>query len=365
MRRRNFLAGSVLGVAACSRREPPYDGQAWVAARGSGRVVVVDLGAFAVRQRIALEGHPTQLWTHPSSPYVYALCADSGVFHELDARGMSIKRTLKADASQMAVLGRGQQIWFLSRDRRRIRCVESSTLREVGAISLPTECTNLSLSFYTPHLLTSVPERGEVLLADRSRFQLQHTVKTADSVGPVSFLSNGSAVLAGNPQEKQLTVIDTATGKLVVRMPLAIAPERFCFKQDGGQLFLTGAGMDAVVVVYPYQYQVAATLLAGDHPGAMATSADPEFLFVGNMRAGTVTVFSIQTQKVVGVVATLSEPTVLTVTPDNRFALAIGRQSGDMAVIRLDALERRKGKSAPLLTILPVGSEPVDAVVRV
>ena len=53
----------------------------------------------------------------------------------------------------------------------------------------------------------------------------------------------------------------------VVRLPLAVRPDNMCLGGGGGQLFITGEGMDAVVAVYPYQTQVAATLLAGHAPG--------------------------------------------------------------------------------------------------
>ena len=49
-------------------------------------------------------------------------------------------------------------------------------------------------------------------------------------------------------------------------------PHRFSVKPDGGQLFISGAGMDAVVVVYLYQTEIAETLLAGRAPGAMASA---------------------------------------------------------------------------------------------
>ena len=52
-----------------------------------------------------------------------------------------------------------------------------------------------------------------------------------------------------------------------MNLPLAVRPEHICFNADGGQVFVTGGGMDAVVVVYPYYTpQIGQTVLAGHSP---------------------------------------------------------------------------------------------------
>jgi len=51
-------------------------------------------------------------------------------------------------------------------------------------------------------------------------------------------------------------------------------------KQDGGELFVTGAGMDGVVIVNPYRTEITETVLAGHAPGAMAVS--DSLLFVAS-----------------------------------------------------------------------------------
>ncbi len=68
-------------------------------------------------------------------------------------------------------------------------------------------------------------------------------------------------------------------------------PDNLCFNRsttggtDGGQLFITGEGLDGVVIVYPYHTpEVAETVLAGHAPGAMAASG--AFLFVASPLAG-------------------------------------------------------------------------------
>ena len=62
-----------------------------------------------------------------------------------------------------------------------------------------------------------------------------------------------------------------------------------------------------------------------------------------------------------------ADPGFITVTPDGNFALVLNRVSGDMAVIRAGAIVAEAAgrlRSAPLYTMIPVGSRPVSAAVK-
>jgi YVTN family beta-propeller protein len=137
-------------------------------------------------------------------------------------------------------------------------------------------------------------------------------------------------------------------------------------RSDGGQLFITGEGADAVVIVYPHKTpMVAETVLAGRAPAAMGVSTGkPDFLFVTNPQTSNVTVLDIATRRVAGVVSVGAEPVYVTATPDGQYALVLNRRSGDMAVIRIAAISGRRKGLAPLFTMIPVGSGPVTAAVK-
>jgi DNA-binding beta-propeller fold protein YncE len=62
-------------------------------------------------------------------------------------------------------------------------------------------------------------------------------------------------------------------------------------------------------------------------------------------------------------VAVGSEPSSVTITPDDRYALVLNRRSGTMAVIRLASVVPRRAREAPLFTTVPVGSKPVSLAV--
>jgi YVTN family beta-propeller protein len=127
--------------------------------------------------------------------------------------------------------------------------------------------------------------------------------------------------------------------------------------------------MDAVAIVYPYQTEVAETILAGHAPSAMATTG-PEagsYLLVANPTSNSVTVLNIDDRRLVSVVEVGQEPREILITPDNQYALVLNEKSGDLAVVRLYSLDNpqraHRYKSAALFTLVPVGAKPVSAAV--
>ena len=156
---------------------------------------------------------------------------------------------------------------------------------------------------------------------------------------------------------------------MTAHLPLPLEPACFCFNADGGQLFVSGPGMDAVVIVYPYQTEIAETVLAGKAPGAMTCSTLPPYLFVANPSTASVTVLDVDTRKLVCVIGVGQEPGQILLTPDGQYAMVLNRRSGDLAVVRVPALrldsegKPRRYTAPPLFNLIAVGAGPVSAAV--
>jgi YVTN family beta-propeller protein len=173
--------------------------------------------------------------------------------------------------------------------------------------------------------------------------------------------------MAAGPASRTLSLYDVPTGKTVVRLPLPLSPRNFCLNPDGGQLCITGDGMDAVVIVYPYNTEVDQTVLAGHAPGAMAvTDGSRSYLLVANPESSSITALDMYTRRLVAVVQVGQAPGQIVLTPDFQYAIAVDEQSGDLAVIRLSVFSEvwvHHYRSASLFTIVQVGDRPAAAVV--
>lgn len=367
--RRAFLMGAA-SLACQRKRGSGFDGYAFVANEAGRSVAAVDLTRFAVDRHIRLDASPTAVIAHPSRPLVYVLTPGIGTVHELELAGLNLRRRLRVapQAHSLRLGADGRDLWVLCRETRMLIGVEVERFEARARIRLPAAPEDFDLSPRERRAAISFPAEDFIAIASLETAKIERTTRVGPGPRTVRFRSDGRQVISGNRGDRTLTIVDTATGRVVVHLPLAIQPENFCFKADGGGLYISGAGMDAIVSVYPYQSQVDATLLAGRSPGAMAaTSAPPHTLFVANTESGDVTAFDIDTSKVIAVIQAGAEPCHIAVTGDNQYALVLNRRSGDMAVIRIPALRQRRGGKyvpPPLFTLIPVGSKPVSAAVK-
>lgn len=363
--RRALLLSSFATVNSCQRqRGSGWSGYAFIANQEGRAIAAVDLTAFAVARHIRLDDAPDAIIAHVSKPLVYALTPASGTLYEIDARNLAIRRTLSlgGPATAMRLEPGGQCIWILSGPGRRLLRVPLDEFAVKAAFRLPLTPVNFDLSENTGLAAIAWETPGALSFADLKSGHLQPPVRLRGQLGPIRFRKDGQTLLAANQENRLLTVLDSKSGAVVVHLPLAVRPDHFCFHPNGGQLFVTGEGRDAVVVVFPYYVpEVAETILAGSHPGPMA--ATESHLFVTSPEAGDVGIFNITRRRLIAVAAVGAGPRFVTFTPDGAYALVLNETSGDMAVIRVAGLRTDRRKSAALFTMIPVGSRPVCAVV--
>ena len=361
--RRAFLLAPALALAHCRRRKSAgFYGYAFVANEEGQAIAAVDLTTFTVARHIRLEGNPTAVLAHPSA--VYALTPNTGTVHEIGVADLSFRRKIQVarSAVSMRLAPDAAALWVLCREPKRLVRLGLENFRSEAHLNLPLEPVDFDLAPAGQWAAVSFGAAGALAFADLAGRRAERPVSLGKSVSTVRFRFDSRQLLAANTSERMLSVLEAPSGRLIVHLPLAVRPENCCFKSDGGQLFVTGEGMDAVVVVYPYSTEIAETVLAGKGPGAMAASG--AYLFVANPPSGDVTILDIETRRAIAVVAAGGGPGFITVTPDDQYALVLNPQSGSMAVIRVDTIKATRTKSASLFTVIPVGSKPVSAAVR-
>jgi YVTN family beta-propeller protein len=347
-------------AAACTRREASR-GYAFIANQEGGAVAVVDLEVMAVARHIPLAGAPAQVLAAQTRPSIYALTPETGTVHEIDLPTLRFTRKVTAgsQAIEMLLSPDEQSLYVLTREPRALVYIGLDDLRVAWRLPLPEDPVTATL---TPDgKMAAVSLAGSVRLVDLAARTLTLPLGQGD-FGEVRFLRDSKTLIAANRGDRLLTLYDVPSRRLITHLPISVRPDQLCFNFDGGQLFVTGEGMDAVVVVFPfYTPEVGDTVLAGHAPGAMGASKD--LLFVASPQSGDVSILDIYTRKVIAVVQVGTDPGFITVTPDDQYALVLNRTSGDVAVIRVHSKYDRY-KSGAFLTLIPVGSRPVSGAVR-
>jgi DNA-binding beta-propeller fold protein YncE len=364
--RRRLLLASSAALGCAPHKGSRFPGYAFVANAGAHTVTAVDLSAFSVSRQIPLEAAPSAVVPHPSRPVVYALAPAPGIVYEIHAKSLRVSRNVRVSgpAVSLRVSADGETLWVL--ESKALARIPLGSMQPAGRIVLPAEAQDFDVHSAGKAAVCFRRTRVAVI-ADLQRMHVERTFTTGMDPALVRFQSDGRQVLVGNRGDRTLTVAETATGKIAAILQLPLEPRNFCFDPSGGQLFVSGPGMDAVVIVFPYfTPRLDQTILAGRAPGALTCSSRPRYLFVANPDTGTVTVLDIDYREFVGVINVGNEPQFLLVTPDNEYLLVLNRRSGDMAVMHIPALSRQRYRQrmvAPLFTMIPTGFDPVAAAV--
>jgi DNA-binding beta-propeller fold protein YncE len=365
-RRRLFTAAGALAFSACNRNKGTgYFGYALVANQGDASVSAVDLTAFRLTKKIAMRSAPTAVVAKGHSAYV--LTPDSGSVHIIDRTlSLSASQRLADKVSEIRLGSNGESLAAISEPSRELILADASSLGVVARHKLRFAPTAMDLS--ESGYVAVAGSQGDVSLLQLESGSFTHA-QLPHSLGAISFRADGKILLVANLEGKSIVALDVPTLQVVAELPLAMQPENLCFNADRGQLFVSGAGMDGVAVVFPFDtLEVDQTLLAGHAPGPMACSATPAYLFVASDAGPSVSVVNIFTRKQLALVEVGGIPTFLTTTPDSQYALILSEASGDMAVIHIPAIRTAwtawayKNGSA-LFTMLNVGNKPVHAAI--
>lgn len=327
-------------------------------------MAAVNLTHFRAAKQIAVEGAPGAVIAHAGGRAALVLLPEVGTVVEITAESLIVTHRRKAAERVlgMRLSANGNRVWLLASEPHGLASVELSGWKRERFIALPHPVRDFDISQDGARAVVSYSGRKQCALVDLKTGLVQAEIALAAEPGVVRFRPDGKQVLIGSVAGKTVAIADPVTGQVAVVLPLPLGPEQFCFSTDnGGQMFATGPGMDAVAILYPYQTELAETVLAGREPGAMAIN--DTLLFVTNPPTGDTTVMAIAERQVVARITSGEEPCAVTLTPDGEYALVLNRKSGDMAVVRISKLTDLRYKRAPLFTVIAVGEEPVAAAV--
>jgi YVTN family beta-propeller protein len=369
--RRSLLLSPAAWLACGPPKASGFRGYCLVADLEGRAVAVVDLTTLRLRRRIALDAAPAAVLAHPSGPKAFVLAPDTGTVYEIDAAALAVTRRARAGSAAIGIeiAPRKDAVWVLYRDPAALVELPLGTFRPGRRIRFAAPPDGFDLGAGNQAAVTFRQGRA-IALVSLEHSRVERIISLGAEPSFVLFRTDGQVLVAGNGGQRSLTIFDVATGKVVVRLPLAIEPRHFCVSPDGGQVFLSGEGMDAVAILFPYDTEIWQTVLAGHAPGAMvATDTQPPYLLVANPETNSVTVLDVDTHTLTALVQVGRQPCQIVLTPDQKWALVLNAKSGDMAVIRLLSLDAAQSKrvlhykTAPIFTMLPVGENPVAAAV--
>jgi YVTN family beta-propeller protein len=340
-----------------------------VANRDSRSLGVIDLSRFQLLKEVPLEMSPDEVLAAPVSNRAFVFSAGSSFAHIIDLESMQLRGRIGFRGAFVTarISPDGRLLWMVVRDPNTILSFDTATGERKARVALPAVVDDIDI--FENRIALVATKLHTVFCFDEKSGRLGSSIELNAAPNAVCWRNDGKVLLTANTDDNSITVLDAATTKPMVDLQLPLAPRHMCMNTDGGQMFVTGAGLDAVSIVSPYQTEVNETVLAGHKPGEMAaTSSGPQYLFLSNPDSGEVSVIHIDNRRVIAQIPVGQRPGRIALTPDNEYALVLNEESGDVAVIRLlnireASLSARRSRTAPLFTMIPIGVHPVSVAI--
>ncbi len=363
--RRSLLASALF--AGCARKlAPRYVGWLFVASAAERGIAVADLSTFQRITTVPLAEVPEQLMM--SGGRVFVSCPDARSISSIDPERLRVDGRISVPGriAAMAIVPGSSGIAVITTEPDLFLLIDSAAGKITKRLALPVRPLGLDVN----RGLAAIGGRGSILRVALPALTLKGTTPIDGNCGAIRIRANGETVLAGIPERKEIVTIDSDTGTLLAHLPLAFQPSRFCFNSDGGQMFVTGTEGDAIAIIDPYQNQVEQTIVGGSTPFGVAVgvAGSQSLLLVTNPGSGDLTIFDIETRGLAASVHIGGNPGDVLLTPGGEYALVIGRDSGDVAVVRITSVLdtsvlNKHTKLKPLFTVFPSGGSPRSALI--
>lgn len=373
MTRRALLAATLAAAGCGRRRAPRYYGWLFVGSAGEKGIVVADLSDFRRAAVIPLGQAPRHVFS--VGRRVFATCPEAHTLFEIDPENFRVagRIVFPGRIAGSAACPNGSHIAVVTDQPAALHLINLglsnmalNNRRITKRVPLPAAPSGLDVSNETAVIATA----GSVIRVSVPAGSIAGSTDLNFRPGVVRLHQDAKLILVGAADRPEIVTVQSNTGMLLARLPLAFVPARFCFNSDGGQMFVTGSSGDEIAIVSPYQSEVDQTIVGGRTPFGMAVGAlnGRNLLFVTNPESGDVTIFDIDTRQQECSVHAGGKPGEVLLTPDGEYALVIDRESGDVAVIRIRTVLSRDATrvapvAKPLFTIFHTGTDPQSAAI--
>lgn len=168
---------------------------------------------------------------------------------------------------------------------------------------------------------------------------------------------NGRVAYVGSqsPGKFSLAILELAERKVAATVPLEKTPRGLEFGPGGKYLYITQAGIDAVVVLDPSGNRITGEIPVGVSPHYANFTADGKRGLVAVQGPSLLAVFNSQTNSIEKTIKVGSRPHWVAPGPDGKTALTTNEDSNDVSIVDLES---------GVVTTVPVGNAPRKIAVQ-
>lgn len=238
----------------------------------------------------------------------------------------------------------GGIVYVADQTKHRILQFDPTKRVFLGQIDLPTKCAPKGVAALKQSKLLYVSESAtnQIAVLEIPSGKVLSRTKVPAGPGRLAVTPSGSHLLVLNATAGVLTLVNTATQRMVAAIPIGPTPGFMTVSKDSQLAFVASKGANTVTVVDLNKKAVVHKFPTGTSPTGVALNNDETKLFVANAKENTIWVLDLKTKEKVEEIKLpldLDFPGEITLMPDGEHLLVSSEATDTVGILNTSTLK--------------------------
>lgn len=222
----------------------------------------------------------------------------------------------------------------------KITMLDDKTLEKIT--EFPTEGTPAGMTVADGRLYIADQGKSRILILDPKKRQFLGQIDLTPKSAPkgLASLPNGKLIYASESAAGNVDVIETETGKVLLKTKVLAGPSRVVMAPNGTMIVVLNPPSGQATLITTSNQKVFGVVKVGANPNAVVFSKDSAFAYVSNRVSNTVTIIDLAKRQAVGNLETGAGPTGLALTNDGERLFVANAKDNSISVF--DVAKRTK-----------------------
>jgi YVTN family beta-propeller protein len=194
----------------------------------------------------------------------------------------------------------------------------------------PTEGTPCSMELANGRLYIADEAKNRLLVLDPVKRRFAGQIDLPPNSAPKGIVApaSGKWLYVSESGASDIAVVETATGRALLRTKVHPGPGRMALTPDGNFLLVLNVTSGEVSIISTYNHKVISTIKVGYMPSSLAISSDGKYAYVSNRNSDSISVIDVPHHTIAGTIKSGPSPIGVALSPDDkRLYVATGRDN--------------------------------------
>jgi len=365
-----------LAFAGCRRHDfpqysPNYREYAYVTNGDSGTVSVLDVANVRLDREVAVGQRPVAVAASPTRNEVYVVnsgaAGGQGSLSVINAENNSVAATIPLHRQPVSMdVDAAHNLGYVSNSgSNTVSVIDLKARREVAQVGTGEQPVDAQVAPDGKTVVVANRGGNSVSIIDAATRSVRAIFEGCPGANDAVVLPDSSKAFVACAGGHQVMAIALAHSKfnpgapdrLEALVDVGRAPLQLALKPDGGELFVSNSQSGSISEVVTTTDDVGGAYLMGDNPVNGIVSTDNALLYVSNLTAQEVTMYSTEDGRRMSPSIHVGDgPSAMAFSTAGHLLFVVDSRSGDVAVVRT--------ASHSLFTMLPAGRGPNAIAVK-